>query len=82
MKREYNILGQTVKLTDSEFNKIAIRSYNDMIRAKDTPDEAVERIAEKYALIMMPISPTGKTVRNNMGSPVSGSVSAIFCAPR
>ncbi len=46
MKREYNILGQTMKLTDSEFNKIAIRSYNDMIRAKDTPDEAVERIAE------------------------------------
>ena len=46
MKREYNILGQTVKLTDSEFNKIAIRSYNDMRRAKDTHDQAVERIAE------------------------------------
>jgi len=46
MKKEYNILGQTMLLTDSEFNKIAIRSYNDMIRAKDTPDEAVERIAE------------------------------------
>ena len=46
MKKEYNILGQTMLPTDSEFNKIAIRSYNDMIRAKDTHDEAVERIAE------------------------------------
>lgn len=46
MKREYNILGQTMKLTDSEFNNIAIRSYNEMRRAKDTHDQAVERIAE------------------------------------
>jgi len=46
MKREYNILGQTMKLTDSEFNKIAIRSYNDMRKAQDTHDQAIERIAE------------------------------------
>ena len=46
MKKEYNILGQTMKLTDSEFNKIVIRSYNDMRKAQDTHDEAVERIAE------------------------------------
>jgi DNA polymerase III delta prime subunit len=46
MKREYNILGQTMKLTDSEFNKIASVSYNDMRRAKDTHEEAIERIAE------------------------------------
>jgi hypothetical protein len=46
MKKEYNILGQTMKLTDSEFNKIAIRSYNDMRKAQDTHDQAIERIAE------------------------------------
>ena len=46
MKKEYNILGQSMLLTDSEFNKIAIRSYNDMRKAKDTHDQAVERISE------------------------------------
>ena len=46
MKTEYNILGQTMLLTDSEFNKIAIRSYNDMRKAQDTHDQAIERIAE------------------------------------
>lgn len=46
MKKEYNILGQTMKLTDSEFNNIAIRSYNDMRKAQDTHDQAIERIAE------------------------------------
>ncbi len=33
-------------LTDSEFNNIAIRSYNDMRKAQDTHDQAIERIAE------------------------------------
>lgn len=46
MKKEYNILGQTMLLTDSEFNNIAIRSYNDMRKAQDTHDQAIERIAE------------------------------------
>jgi len=46
MKREYNILGQTMLLTDSEFNNIAIRSYNDMRKAQDTHNQAIERIAE------------------------------------
>ena len=46
MKKEYNILGQTVILTDNEFNNIASISYNDMRRAKDTHEEAIERIAE------------------------------------
>ena len=46
MKTEYNILGQTMLLTDSEFNNIAIRSYNDMRKAQDTHDQAIERIAE------------------------------------
>jgi len=46
MKTEYNILGQTMLLTDSEFDNIAIRSYNDMRKAQDTHDQAIERIAE------------------------------------